>query len=111
MWRRARVQEEYRGKRQGGTEADPPSGPLRRDIRRGRSGCHDRPGGPRPSFGGLAFHEVSAILRGVARKGVVVGYDIVEVVPARDPIGLTAACVARLTLLLMGEVWRARRGV
>lgn len=63
-----------------------------------------------PGFGGLAFHEASAILRGVARKGAVVGYDIVEVVPARDPIGLTAACVARLTLLLMGEVWRARKG-
>ena len=62
-----------------------------------------------PGFGGLAFHEASAILRGVARKGVVVGYDVVEVVPARDPIGLTTACVARLTLLLMGEVWRARQ--
>ena len=61
-----------------------------------------------PGFGGLAFHEASAILRGLARKGVVVGYDIVEVVPVRDPIGLTSACVARLTLLLMGEVWRGR---
>lgn len=61
-----------------------------------------------PGFGGLSFPEAAGLLRGIARKGTVVGYDIVEVVPAIDVHGLTSLCVARLTLLLMGEIWRGR---
>jgi agmatinase len=60
-----------------------------------------------PGFGGLTYFEASNLLRGVARKGHVVGYDIVEVVPALDVHGLTARCVARLTLNLMGEMVRS----
>lgn len=66
------------------------------------------PGVLDPGFGGLSYYEASNLLRGVARKGKVVGYDIVEVVPAIDPHDLTSKSVARLTLNLMGEVWRAR---
>jgi agmatinase len=59
-----------------------------------------------PGFGGLTFREASDLLRGVARKGKIVGYDIVEVVPSLDPHGLTSRCVARLTMNLMGEIVR-----
>lgn len=59
-----------------------------------------------PGFGGLTFPETSDLLRGVARKGQIVGYDIVEVVPALDLHGLTSRCVARLTMNLMGEIAR-----
>jgi agmatinase len=59
-----------------------------------------------PGFGGLTYYEASNLLRGVARKGRIVGYDIVEVVPSIDPHDLTSRCVARLTLNLMGEIVR-----
>lgn len=64
------------------------------------------PGVLDPGFGGLTYFEASNILRGIARKGAVVGYDIVEVVPSLDVHGLTSRCVARLTLNLMGEMVR-----
>jgi len=59
-----------------------------------------------PGFGGLTYFEASNLLRGVARLGRVVGYDIVEVVPGLDAHGLTSRLVARLTLNLMGEMVR-----
>jgi agmatinase len=61
-----------------------------------------------PGFGGLTYFEASNLLRGIARLGKVVGYDMVEVVPSLDFNGLTSRLVARLTLNLMGEV--ARQG-
>ena len=64
------------------------------------------PGVLDPGFGGLTYFEASNLLKGVARKGKVVGYDIVEVVPALDVRNLTSLCVARLTLNLMGEIVR-----
>ncbi len=57
----------------------------------------------------MSFTTVSTtVVSGTTRKGKVVGYDIVEVVAAIDPHDLTSKCVARLTLNLMGVVWRAR---
>jgi agmatinase len=64
------------------------------------------PGVLDPGFGGLTYFEASNLLRGVARKGRVVGYDVVEVVPSIDVRNLTSLCVARLTLNLMGEIVR-----
>ena len=61
-----------------------------------------------PGFGGLTYSEVTDLLRGVARRGRVVGYDVVEVVPSLDVHGITSRLVARLTLNLMGEIVRAR---
>jgi agmatinase len=58
------------------------------------------------SFGGLTYYEASNLLRGVARLGTVVGYDIVEVVPSADVADMTSRVAARLTLNLIGEMVR-----
>jgi agmatinase len=55
-------------------------------------------------FGGISYYEASNLLRGIARKGRVVGYDIVEVVPALDVSNITSQVCARLTLNLIGEM-------
>ncbi|MCA9880638.1 MAG: arginase family protein [Thermomicrobiales bacterium] len=62
------------------------------------------PGVLAPGYGGLTYYEASNLLRGVARKGKVVGYDIVEIVPSADVQDLTSRVCARLTLNLLGEM-------
>lgn len=62
------------------------------------------PGVLAPGFGGLTYYEASNILRGLARKGKIVGYDIVEIVPSVDVQNLTSQVCARLTLNLLGEM-------
>ena len=62
------------------------------------------PGVLSPGFGGLTYYEASNLLRGVARKGTIVGYDIVEIVPSVDVANLTSQVCARLTLNLIGEM-------
>ncbi|MDQ3693979.1 MAG: arginase family protein [Chloroflexota bacterium] len=66
------------------------------------------PGVQAQAFGGLTYDEASNLLRGVARRGHVVGYDIVEVVPNADIGHITSRIAARLTLTLIGELWRQR---
>ena len=55
-------------------------------------------------FGGITYSEASGLLRGLARKGAIVGYDIVEIVPALDVSDITSQVCARLTLDLIGEM-------
>jgi agmatinase len=62
------------------------------------------PGVLSPGFGGLTYYEASNLLRGVARKGKIVGYDIVEIVPSVDVADMTSQVCARLTLNLIGEM-------
>ena len=62
------------------------------------------PGVLTPGFGGISYYEASNLLRGLARRGTIVGYDIVEVVPALDVANLTSHVCARLTLNLIGEM-------
>jgi Arginase family len=40
--------------------------------------------------GGLGYRDLRAILVEVARRGRVIGFDVVELNPARDPSGATA---------------------
>jgi agmatinase len=62
------------------------------------------PGVGARAFGGLTYYEATNLLRGVAAKGTIVGYDIVEIVPARDVQNLTSLLAARLTLNLIGAL-------
>ena len=48
------------------------------------------PGTGTPSHGGFLYWEVMEILQGLAKRGKVVGIDLVEVAPAYDPSGITA---------------------
>ena len=62
------------------------------------------PGVLTPGFGGITYYEASNLLRGIARMGTIVGYDIVEVVPYVDVAHLTSHICARLTVNLIGEM-------
>jgi agmatinase len=59
-------------------------------------------------FGGLTYFEVSNLLRGIAAKGKIVGFDVVEIAPGKDHQNLTSLLAARLTLNLLGAM--AHRG-
>lgn len=66
------------------------------------------PGNGSPSPGGLTYHEVVDLLRGVARKGDVVGFDFVEVAPQYDSTEVTAQTAARVILDFLGAIFKAR---
>jgi len=57
-----------------------------------------------PQPGGLTYLEVVDILVGVAAKGRLVGFDLVELVPERDVHGLSALVAARLACVALGCV-------
>jgi agmatinase len=57
-----------------------------------------------PSFGGLTYFEASNILRGVAAKGQVVGFDFPVVRPHFDVQNMTSLLAARLTLNMIGAM-------
>jgi arginase family enzyme len=52
------------------------------------------PGVAHPEPGGLSVRDVVSVLRRV--RGPVIGADVVELNPGRDPLGLTAAVAAKL---------------
>ena len=66
------------------------------------------PGNGSPSPGGLTYHEVVDLLRGVAAKGDVVGLDFVEVAPEYDPTEVTPQTAARVILDVLGAVFKQR---
>ncbi len=55
-------------------------------------------------FGGLTYFEVSNLLRGIAAKGRIVGFDVVEIAPGKDHENITSLLAARLTLNLLGAM-------
>ncbi len=59
------------------------------------------------AFGGLDYWEATNLLSGIAKKGKVVGFDIVEIAPANDHNGHTSLLAARLILNLVGAMVRA----
>ena len=69
------------------------------------------PGTGTPSHGGFLYWEVMELLQGLAKRGEVVGIDLVEVAPPYDPAGVTAILAAQVLLNFLGYVFheRARR--
>ena len=66
------------------------------------------PGTGTPSHGGFLYWEVMEILQGLARRGDVVGIDLVEVAPAYDPSGITAILAAQVLLNFLGYIFHER---
>lgn len=64
------------------------------------------PGVGYPAFGGLTYQQAFDLLRGVAARGRIVGFDLVELVPALDIRNLTSLLGARLILNLIGLMAR-----
>ncbi|MBL8669670.1 MAG: agmatinase [Alphaproteobacteria bacterium] len=66
------------------------------------------PGTGSPTVDGLLYHEVRALLQGVAKKGRVVGFDVVEVNPMLDHHGQTCLLATTLIMEFLGAVFEAR---
>lgn len=64
------------------------------------------PGVLAPAPGGLGYRDVIALLEGVAERGRIVGFDLVELVPENDPHGLGVQAAARLALNAIGRILR-----
>jgi agmatinase len=67
------------------------------------------PGTGTPSHGGFLYYEVLELLAGLARRGEVVGIDLVEVAPDYDHTGTTAILAAQVLLNFIGRIMHARR--
>ena len=63
------------------------------------------PGHSLPEPGGLGYRELRALLAEVARRGPVIGFDVVELNPARDPSGATARVAAWIVVHLLSEIF------
>ncbi|MEO0342381.1 MAG: agmatinase [Pseudomonadota bacterium] len=58
-----------------------------------------------PSHGGFLYYDVLEILQGLAKRGDVVGIDLVEVAPAYDPSESTQILAAQLLLNFIGFIF------
>lgn len=65
------------------------------------------PGVNAPSPGGLTHHQATALVQGLARKGRIAGFDIVELAPAKDVNGISAYAAARLIINMVGAMVRS----
>lgn len=66
------------------------------------------PGTGTPSHGGFAYYEVLELLDALAKRGNVVGIDLVEVAREYDPGGVTAILAAQVLLNFIGRVLHHR---
>lgn len=66
------------------------------------------PGVASPYPGGLLFEEVTEIIKGIAKKGTIVGADIAEVAPQYDPSGVTVRLAALTLIQVMAEIGEQR---
>lgn len=63
------------------------------------------PGHSLPEPGGLGYRQLRGLLAAVARRGRVIGFDVVELNPARDPSGTTARVAAWTATHLLSEIF------
>jgi agmatinase len=63
------------------------------------------PGHSLPEPGGLDYRQLRAVLVEVARRGRVIGFDVAELNPARDPSGVTARVATWIITHLLSEIF------
>lgn len=66
------------------------------------------PGTGTPSHGGFLYYEVQELIEAIAKKGNVVGMDLVEVAPPYDPTGITSILAAQLLMNAIGFIFHER---
>ncbi|QND64542.1 agmatinase [Mesorhizobium loti] len=66
------------------------------------------PGTGTPSHGGFIYYEVLELLAGLAKRGEVVGIDLVEVAPDYDHTGTTAILAAQILMNFIGRIFHAK---
>ncbi len=57
-----------------------------------------------PSPGGLTYYQITGLIKGIAKKGRISGFDFVEYVPGLDVRNLTAIFAGRLILSFIGAM-------
>lgn len=62
------------------------------------------PGTGTPSHGGFGYYEVLELIAGLAKRGSIVGIDLVEVAPEYDHTGTTAILAAQILLNTIGRI-------
>ena len=67
------------------------------------------PGTGTPSHGGFLYYEILELIDGLARRGNVVGIDLVEVAPDYDHTGTTAILAAQLLMNTIGRIMHHRK--
>jgi len=67
------------------------------------------PGTSSPEFDGMTYGEMGTLLKGIASRGTVVGFDLVEVNPFLDPAGLTQSASVALILEFLGAIFDSPR--
>jgi agmatinase len=60
-----------------------------------------------PAPGGLAYWHAVELLHGIADRAVIVGADLVELAPSRDPSGLAALTAARIVVNAIQAILRS----
>ncbi|MEY8840060.1 agmatinase [Cribrihabitans sp. XS_ASV171] len=68
------------------------------------------PGTGTPSHGGFLYYEMLEFIDGLARRGDIVGLDLVEVAPDYDPTGGTSILAAQLLMNALGRILHHRAG-
>lgn len=61
-----------------------------------------------PSAGGFYYYELSDMLEGIAKKGEIVGFDLVEVAPQYDLSGYTAQFAAKIICEFIGYILKEK---
>jgi agmatinase len=67
------------------------------------------PGHSLPEPGGLSYRQLRGILVEVARRSRIIGFDVVELNPARDPSGTTARVATWIVTHLLSEIFEHPR--
>lgn len=60
-----------------------------------------------PAPGGIGYRHVVDLLAGLRRKARIVGFDLIEFVPERDPAGTAAIVAGRIVLNAVAQLARA----
>ncbi|MEO0619879.1 MAG: agmatinase [Pseudomonadota bacterium] len=66
------------------------------------------PGTGTPSHGGFLYYEILELMDGLAKRGDIVGIDLVEVAPDYDPTGSTGILAAQILMNTIGRVLHYR---
>ena len=66
------------------------------------------PGTGTPSHGGFLYYEGLELIAGLAKRGTIVGVDLVEVAPDYDRTGSTAILAAQILLNTIGRIFNAQ---
>lgn len=63
------------------------------------------PGHSLPEPGGLSYRQLRELLVEIARRGRVLGFDVVELNPSRDPAGVTARVATWIVTHFLSEIF------